>query len=68
MALAVVVLTPLAAFEAVAGLPLAVQYRQRSRRAAERVLRGAGRPGAGTRAGACPPTPPASPFPLVVRD
>lgn len=35
--LAVVVLTPLAAFEAVAGLPLAVQYRQRSGRAAERV-------------------------------
>ncbi|MEU1779453.1 thiol reductant ABC exporter subunit CydD [Streptomyces abikoensis] len=35
--LAVVVLTPLAAFEAVAGLPLAVQYRQRVRRSAERV-------------------------------
>ncbi|MFF8832110.1 thiol reductant ABC exporter subunit CydD [Streptomyces sp. NPDC015131] len=35
--LAVVVLTPLAAFEAVAGLPLAVQYRQRVRRGAERV-------------------------------
>ncbi|THA25518.1 thiol reductant ABC exporter subunit CydD [Streptomyces sp. RKND-216] len=35
--LAVVVLTPLAAFEAVAGMPLAVQYRQRTRRAAERV-------------------------------
>ncbi|MEU7370712.1 thiol reductant ABC exporter subunit CydD [Streptomyces hygroscopicus] len=35
--LAVVVLTPLAAFEAVAGLPLAVQHRQRVRRAAERV-------------------------------
>ncbi|UQI48902.1 thiol reductant ABC exporter subunit CydD [Streptomyces sp. HU2014] len=35
--LAVVVLIPLAAFEAVAGLPLAVQYRQRVRRAAERV-------------------------------
>lgn len=35
--LAVVVLTPLAAFEAVTGLPLAVQYRQRVRRSAERV-------------------------------
>ncbi|MEV4437403.1 thiol reductant ABC exporter subunit CydD [Streptomyces sp. NPDC049577] len=35
--LAVVVLVPLAAFEAVAGLPLAVQYRQRVRRSAERV-------------------------------
>ncbi|MFD3513157.1 thiol reductant ABC exporter subunit CydD [Streptomyces sp. NPDC058657] len=35
--LAVVVLTPLAAFEAVTGLPLAVQYRQRVRRGAERV-------------------------------
>ncbi|WP_242573149.1 thiol reductant ABC exporter subunit CydC, partial [Streptomyces sp. NP-1717] len=37
VALAVVVLTPLAAFEAVAGLPLAVQYRQRAARGAERV-------------------------------
>ncbi|MGW1072371.1 thiol reductant ABC exporter subunit CydD [Streptomyces sp. NPDC002537] len=35
--LAVVVLMPLAVFEAVAGLPLAVQYRQRVRRSAERV-------------------------------
>ncbi|MFI5615998.1 thiol reductant ABC exporter subunit CydD [Streptomyces sp. NPDC051567] len=35
--MAVVVLTPLAAFEAVNGLPLAVQYRQRVRRSAERV-------------------------------
>ncbi|WP_059010166.1 thiol reductant ABC exporter subunit CydD [Streptomyces specialis] len=35
--LATVVLVPLAAFEAVAGLPLAVQHRQRARRAAERV-------------------------------
>ncbi|WP_329456928.1 thiol reductant ABC exporter subunit CydD [Streptomyces sp. NBC_01497] len=35
--LAVVVLTPLAAFEAVTGLPLAVQFRQRARRSAERV-------------------------------
>lgn len=35
--MAVVVLTPLAAFEAVLGLPLAVQYRQRVRKSAERV-------------------------------
>ncbi len=35
--LAVVVLTPMAAFEAVTGLPLATQYRERTRRAAERV-------------------------------
>ncbi|WP_086777589.1 thiol reductant ABC exporter subunit CydD, partial [Streptomyces griseus] len=38
VALAVVVLTPLAAFEAVTGLPLAVQYRQRVARSAERVF------------------------------
>nr|WP_236242009.1 thiol reductant ABC exporter subunit CydD [Streptomyces sp. CC228A] len=37
VALAVVVLIPLAAFETVMGLPLAVQYRQRVRRSAERV-------------------------------
>lgn len=37
VALAVVILTPLAAFEAVLGLPLAVQYRQRVRKSAERV-------------------------------
>ncbi|BFO22932.1 hypothetical protein SHKM778_93200 [Streptomyces sp. KM77-8] len=37
VALAVVILTPLAAFEAVLGMPLAVQYRQRVRRSAERV-------------------------------
>ncbi|GAA4657710.1 thiol reductant ABC exporter subunit CydD [Streptomyces chumphonensis] len=35
--LAVVVLTPLAAFEGVLGLPSAVQYRQRVRRSAERL-------------------------------
>ncbi|WP_327682461.1 thiol reductant ABC exporter subunit CydD [Streptomyces sp. NBC_00467] len=38
VSLAVVVLTPLAAFEAVTGLPLAVQYRQRVKRSAERVF------------------------------
>ncbi|GHF42808.1 ABC transporter [Streptomyces mashuensis] len=59
--LAVVVLTPLAAFEAVAGLPLAVQYRQRVRRSAERVYEVLDAPEPvrdGTGAA------PASPFPL----
>ncbi|MCX5606798.1 thiol reductant ABC exporter subunit CydD [Streptomyces sp. NBC_00047] len=37
VAMAVAVVTPLAAFEAVNGLPLAVQYRQRVRRSAERI-------------------------------
>jgi ATP-binding cassette subfamily C protein CydCD len=37
VALAVVVLTPLAAFEAVSGMPQAAQFRERGRRAAERV-------------------------------
>lgn len=37
VATAVVVLTPLAAFEAVLGLPLAVRHRQRVRRSAERI-------------------------------
>ncbi|MDX3852985.1 thiol reductant ABC exporter subunit CydD [Streptomyces sp. AK02-01A] len=64
--LAVVVLTPLAAFEAVTGLPLAVRYRQRARRSAERVyevldasvpVQEPDRPAAA----------PASPFPLEVR-
>lgn len=36
--LATVLLTPLAAFEAVSGLPLAAQVRQRGRQAAQRVL------------------------------
>ncbi|MFF7648754.1 thiol reductant ABC exporter subunit CydD [Streptomyces sp. NPDC007983] len=63
--LAVVVLTPLAAFEAVAGLPLAVQHRQRVRRAAERVYEVIDAPlpvrDGGTE------EPPRSAFPLVVR-
>ncbi|MFJ6684638.1 thiol reductant ABC exporter subunit CydD [Streptomyces werraensis] len=66
VALAVVVLTPLAAFEAVLGMPLAVRYRQRVRRSAERVYEVLD---------AQPPvhepeTPrraPASPFPLALR-
>ncbi|MEU8621172.1 thiol reductant ABC exporter subunit CydD [Streptomyces sp. NPDC048623] len=63
VALAVVVLTPLAAFEAVNGLPLAVQYRQRVRRSAERVLDVLDAP-VPVQEPARPGTPPASPFPL----
>ncbi|WP_310725733.1 thiol reductant ABC exporter subunit CydD [Streptomyces sp. N2A] len=66
VALAVVVLTPLAAFEAVTGLPLAVQYRQRTRRAAERVFEVLDAP-APVREPAAPATAPGTPFPLVVR-
>ncbi|MFE7750797.1 thiol reductant ABC exporter subunit CydD [Streptomyces sp. NPDC057428] len=64
--LAVVVLTPLAAFEAVAGLPLAVQYRRRVERSAERVFEvldapvPVEEPAEATKA-------PDSPFPLVIR-
>ncbi|MHA7957332.1 thiol reductant ABC exporter subunit CydD [Streptomyces sp. L500] len=61
--LAVVVLTPLAAFEAVAGLPLAVQYRQRVRRSAERVYEVLDAP-APVRDGSG--AAPESPFPLRV--
>lgn len=64
--LAVVVLTPLAAFEAVTGLPLAVQYRQRVRRSAERVFEVLDAP-VPVREPAAPAKAPASPFPLVVR-
>lgn len=63
--LAVVVLMPLAAFEAVAGLPLAVQYRQRVRRSAERVYEVLDAPEP-VRVGDGPV--PASPFPLSLKD
>ncbi|MYR93185.1 MULTISPECIES: thiol reductant ABC exporter subunit CydD [unclassified Streptomyces] len=66
VALAVVVLTPLAAFEAVAGLPLAVQYRQRVLRSAERVYEVLDAP-VPVREPASPADAPASPFPLEVR-
>ncbi|WP_053800122.1 thiol reductant ABC exporter subunit CydD [Streptomyces rimosus] len=67
--LAVVVLVPLAAFEAVAGLPLAVQYRQRTRRAAERVFEVLDAPEpVGEPAGATAADVPETPFPLVVTD
>ncbi|MFK0171219.1 thiol reductant ABC exporter subunit CydD [Streptomyces sp. NPDC090306] len=67
VAMAVVVLTPLAAFEAVLGLPLAVQYRQRVRRSAERVYEVLDAP-APVREPERPRKAPATPFPLVVKD
>ncbi|WP_181160321.1 thiol reductant ABC exporter subunit CydD [Streptomyces solincola] len=63
VALAVVVLTPLAAFEAVTGLPLAVQYRQRVRRSAERVYEVIDAP-LPVREPERAASAPASPFPL----
>ncbi|MFJ9719486.1 thiol reductant ABC exporter subunit CydD [Streptomyces sp. NPDC101213] len=63
--MAVVVLTPLAAFEAVMGLPLAVQYRQRVRRSAERVYEVLDLPEP-VREPERPRRAPASPFPLVL--
>ncbi|MFG2132640.1 thiol reductant ABC exporter subunit CydD [Streptomyces sp. NPDC048751] len=67
VAMAVVVLTPLAAFEAVLGLPLAVQHRQRVRRSAERVYEVLDSPEP-VREPERPRQAPASPFPLVVKD
>ena len=66
--LAVVVLTPLAAFEAVLGMPQAVRYRQRVRRSAERVheVLDAPPPVAEPAAGEAVALP-ATPFPLEVR-
>ena len=64
--LAVVVLTPLAAFEAVTGLPLAAQYRQRVSRSAERVYEVVDAP-VPVREPEAPAATPASPFPLEVR-
>ncbi|WP_405872086.1 thiol reductant ABC exporter subunit CydD [Streptomyces zaomyceticus] len=63
VALAVVVLTPLAAFEAVTGLPLAVQYRQRVKHSAERVFEVLDAP-APVHEPDRAETPPATPFPL----
>ncbi|MFF2504385.1 thiol reductant ABC exporter subunit CydD [Streptomyces sp. NPDC058067] len=66
VALAVVVLTPLAAFEAVMGLPLAVQYRQRVKKSAERIheVLDALDP---VREPETPAQAPQTPFPLRVR-
>lgn len=66
VALAVVVLTPLAAFEAVLGLPLAVQHRQRVRKSAERVYEVLDAP-VPVQEPERPRQAPASPFPLVVK-
>ncbi|MEV5016353.1 thiol reductant ABC exporter subunit CydD [Streptomyces sp. NPDC053780] len=66
VAMAVVVLTPLAAFEAVLGLPLAVQYRQRVRRSAERVYEVLDAPEP-VREPGTPRQAPSSPFPVVLR-
>jgi ATP-binding cassette subfamily C protein CydCD len=63
---AVVVLTPLATFEAVLGLPLAVQYRQRVRKSAERVYEVLDAPEP-VREPERPRQAPATPFPLVVQ-
>ncbi|MFJ8199102.1 thiol reductant ABC exporter subunit CydD [Streptomyces sp. NPDC096152] len=65
VAMAVVVLTPLVAFEAVLGMPLAAQYRQRVRRSAERVHEVLDAPEP-VREPERPGRAPASPFPLVV--
>ncbi|KFG02199.1 ABC transporter [Streptomyces scabiei] len=63
VAMAVVVLTPLAAFEAVLGMPLAVQFRQRVRRSAERVYEVLDAPDP-VREPEEPVEAPVSPFPL----
>ncbi|MBY8879171.1 thiol reductant ABC exporter subunit CydD [Actinacidiphila acidipaludis] len=64
--LAVLVLTPLAAFEAVAGMPAAVQQRQRSRRAAERVREVLDAP-VPVQEPRHPAPAPATPYPVVLR-
>lgn len=66
VAMAVVVLTPLAAFEAVLGLPLAVRHRQRVRRSAERVyeILDAAEP---VREPEQPRPAPVTPFPVVLK-
>ncbi|QQM42057.1 thiol reductant ABC exporter subunit CydD [Streptomyces liliifuscus] len=66
VAMAVVVLTPLAAFEAVLGLPLAVQYRQRVRQSAERVYEVLDAPEP-VREPERPLEAPGTPFPVVVK-
>ncbi|MFF7637259.1 thiol reductant ABC exporter subunit CydD [Kitasatospora sp. NPDC008050] len=66
LCLAVVILTPLAAFEAVVGLPGAVQVRERSRAAAGRLTEVFDTPDP-VREPADPAPLPAVPFPLAVR-
>ncbi|MFE6842146.1 thiol reductant ABC exporter subunit CydD [Streptomyces sp. NPDC057686] len=65
VAMAVAVLTPLAAFEAVNGLPQAVQYRQRVRRSAERIYEVIDAPVPVAEPERPAPVP-ASPFPLLL--
>ncbi|MFE7209950.1 thiol reductant ABC exporter subunit CydD [Streptomyces sp. NPDC001698] len=65
--MAVVVLTPLAAFEAVLGMPLAVRYRHRVRRSAERVYEVLDAPEPVHEPERSRQVP-ASPFPLAVRN
>ncbi|MFJ2779358.1 thiol reductant ABC exporter subunit CydD [Kitasatospora sp. NPDC087315] len=64
--LAVVVLTPLAAFEAVTGMPLAVQARQRSRAASARLREVLDAP-AVVAEPAAPAALPGQPLPIAVR-
>ncbi|MBC9728420.1 thiol reductant ABC exporter subunit CydD [Streptomyces sp. TRM68367] len=64
--MAVVVLTPLAAFEAVLGMPLAVQFRQRVRRSAERVHEVLDAPEP-VREPERPRQAPTTPFPVVLK-
>ncbi|WP_461031034.1 ATP-binding cassette domain-containing protein, partial [Streptomyces sparsus] len=64
--LATVVLVPLAAFEAVLGLPQAVQHRQRVRRSAQRVHEVLDAPDP-VREPAEPAPEPSSPFPVRLR-
>ncbi|MDH6127557.1 thiol reductant ABC exporter subunit CydD [Kitasatospora sp. GP82] len=64
--LAVVVLTPLAAFEAVAGMPTAVQFRERSRAAQARLAEVLEAEPPVTEP-AEPAAPPSHPFPIAVR-
>ncbi|QMV22558.1 thiol reductant ABC exporter subunit CydD [Streptomyces sp. SCUT-3] len=64
--LAVVVLTPLAAFESVAGMPLAAQHRRRSLRAAQRIADVLDAPEP-VREPAEPAAAPPSPFPVRLR-
>ncbi|WP_155057250.1 thiol reductant ABC exporter subunit CydD [Streptomyces blattellae] len=66
IAMAVVVLTPLAAFEAVLGMPVAVRFRQRARRSAERVYDVLDAPEP-VQEPERPRQAPASPFPVVVK-
>ncbi|MES9809502.1 thiol reductant ABC exporter subunit CydD [Streptomyces sp. CS081A] len=63
VSLAVVVLTPLAVFEAVTGLPLAVQYRQRVKHSADRVFEVLDAP-VPVHEPRTPAAPPVGPFPL----